>query len=373
MKNEPEKEPKGISKYITILMPVFITALAGIAGTTIMTRYQDKTAATTIISQREQAESNLRATMFTSLINTVFTKNGNSKSMPIDHEVILLEMLALNFSENFEFKPLIIHVDEVLEKELHSARGAEREYLEKERRNLLSTSRKVVARQIAMLNSGNTDNEKTVSDRLFFTDPTGDNNYLEIQRANYKEKIAFTRISTSSEVAPVSTASGAPSKDSPAFEIHQEICLTSPDRHDLLLIDIDKALWSKHNFIVHVVANDISRHKLWESPVKSSQSWCREIATKAVIDPRYPTMDMNFTVTPFDFPLTDNTLLASGNRFAVTIESTHSSNIREGGFSNGLPSNVVFEVIWFPKSYFTARERPINYSEFRRKLRIEVK
>lgn len=353
------KESQDKPRYLMIIMPVFITALAGLAGTFIMSRYQDKMSATTIISQREQAESSLRATMFNTLISTIMGNDGKSKIIPPEHEVVLLEMLTLNFSENFEFKPLLIHVDETLERKINDAGESDRKQLIMERRHLVSASKKVVARQIAMINSGNKGEDKTVVERLLFTEPTDDMGYLDKQRRNYNAKVAFTRFSSFSEAV---LKSG----------IGQEICLTSPDGNDLMMVDVRQSQREKDRFRVHIVASDISTHYLQKSAILLSQSSCRTMAVKPVVDPRYPTVEMSFAVTPFDFPLTDNTLLASGNRFAVTMES-NSYLKKNRGLTSGKPSNVVLNVIWFPKSYFTARERPINFRDFRKKLGIVVK
>lgn len=352
------KDPQEKPRYLSLVMPVLVTALAGLAGTVIMGRYQDKMSATTIISQREQAESNLRATMFNTLINTIVTNDGNSRTIPPEHEVVLLEMLTLNFSENFEFKPLLIHVDETLERKIDSAGGADRLNLVRERRHLVSAAKKVVSRQIAMINNGNRGEDKTVIERLVFTEPTDDIAYLDNLQRSGKAKLAFTRFSSASEAV---LKSG----------IGEDLCLASPDGNDLLLVDINRSRWEKGRFMVHVVANDISRHNQGKSAVLSSQSSCRAIAAKPAVNPGYPALDMTFEVTPFDFPLTDNTLLASGNRFAVTIESFHYP--KDNRPANGIPPNVVLNVIWFPKSYFTARERPINFAEFRKKLGMDVK
>src|SRR6266705_1231504 len=67
---------------------------------------QSKLTGVSIQSQREQAESQLRASMFNSLIAPVAGPAGD-KPMPTDREVILTELLALNFNENFEMKPLM--------------------------------------------------------------------------------------------------------------------------------------------------------------------------------------------------------------------------------------------------------------------------
>src|SRR5712692_7942001 len=67
---------------------------------------QSRLTGISIQSQREQAESQLRASMFNSLISPIagLQKDG---MMSADREVLLTELLALNFHENFELKPLM--------------------------------------------------------------------------------------------------------------------------------------------------------------------------------------------------------------------------------------------------------------------------
>src|SRR5437870_10456970 len=67
---------------------------------------QSKLTGISIQSQREQAESQLRASMFNSLISPIAGPQQSGKAMPADRELLLTELLALNFNENFELKPL---------------------------------------------------------------------------------------------------------------------------------------------------------------------------------------------------------------------------------------------------------------------------
>ena len=60
----------------------------------------------------------------------------------------------------------------------------------------------------------------------------------------------------------------------------------------------------------------------------------------------------NFDLTWIDLPLTDNTLLPDGNRYATYIRT----------FYNDFQT-VSITIMWFPKGYFTPRERPLNYNE----------
>jgi hypothetical protein len=69
-----------------------------------------------------------------------------------------------------------------------------------------------------------------------------------------------------------------------------------------------------------------------------------------------------FETTWFDFPLTDNTLLASGDRFAVFIDEVCTPKAHRG------LGAVRLGVLWFPEDYFPPRERPTNYHQSRTEL-----
>jgi hypothetical protein len=74
---------------------------------------------------------------------------------------------------------------------------------------------------------------------------------------------------------------------------------------------------------------------------------------------------VQFDATWFDFPLTDNTLLANGARYAVFIEDLCLDE--PGG-----QQTVKLGLLWFPKDYFPARERPTNFRQLRRKLGLDL-
>jgi hypothetical protein len=67
--------------------------------------------------------------------------------------------------------------------------------------------------------------------------------------------------------------------------------------------------------------------------------------------------NFHFTLTAFDFPLTDNTEIDAHHRFSVVLDRMDQKRKR---FS--------LRLIWFPKGYITPRERPINYREMRKIL-----
>jgi len=61
----------------------------------------------------------------------------------------------------------------------------------------------------------------------------------------------------------------------------------------------------------------------------------------------------DFPLTWYTFPFTDNTLLADGNRFSLVLNNVDTES-----------KTMVIKLVWFPKGFFTPRERPINHREF---------
>src|SRR6185295_6884306 len=75
---------------------------------------QSRLTGVSIQSQREQAESQLRASMFNSLIVPFAGSQTGDKPMPADREEVITELLALNSNENLEMKPLMDHAIKAL-------------------------------------------------------------------------------------------------------------------------------------------------------------------------------------------------------------------------------------------------------------------
>jgi len=354
MKTENEKEPGGRTKYLLIILPLLITAFLTFAGNQMLKTYESKMTAAQLISSREQAESSLRASMFSALIGPIVGKDVDPDNITPEHEVLLAELLTLNLSENFEFKPLLRHIDstisDLIEENERSGNKERKKKLEREQRYLLSIASKIRDRQIAMISNGKNGNEKMCLERLYFTEPH-DNILSDYEKRRKNAHFAVTSYSSvSADIQQLGINLG----------IGQEICLFSPDHKVALTISI-KPYWDKGSFWVYVNAvtnpNHIAQNTHFASQLKYTS------CTTATKISRETVFDATFMVTPFDFPLTDNTLLADGNRFAITIEK-----VSDNPEWVGKPRNVVFKVIWFPKSYFSPRERPINYEDIRKKL-----
>ena len=108
---------------------------------------QSRLTGVSIQSQREQAESQLRASMFSSLISPIAGPQSGDKPMPVDRELILTELLALNFNENFEMKPLM----EDAIKRLAAEKVTKNPEGEDPREPLWSIARRIAERQKASI------------------------------------------------------------------------------------------------------------------------------------------------------------------------------------------------------------------------------
>ncbi len=298
------------------LMPAFASAIAVVGTAFIANSFQSKMSATTLVSQRELAESQLRSSMFKDLMGTVMaTTAGGADGAKIDlvHEQLVIELLSLNFDGQFEFKPLLLHLDRSLGSELNKDKR------KTSRESLRSVARRVTNRQIARLVNAGTkgDTTKIVSLTLVNT-PDDDKQAKEYaDTKDYYDKV--------SEL----------DQEAPRYALFkQEIKMESPDKKHLLSIILDDCDWENETCEA-------------ESSIQRSVPGSTS----------YEEAKQSFIITWFDFPLTDNTLLADGNRFSLVLDNVDPVN-----------KSVVLKLIWFPKVYFTPQERPMNFAEMGKKM-----
>jgi hypothetical protein len=137
-------------KLAILLAPVggLLTALAvtlvGVAGSRVLDRRQ---AAETnarlyseLMSRREEAESSLRKDMFVSIIQSFLQPEAGA----LDAKVLNLELLAYNFHESLNLKPLFLD----LQRRLRESKDPGREEY---RRRLNRVAREITARQLFAL------------------------------------------------------------------------------------------------------------------------------------------------------------------------------------------------------------------------------
>jgi hypothetical protein len=277
---------------------------------------QSRLTGVSIQSQREQAESQLRASMFNSLIAPIAGPLTGDQPMSADREVVLTELLALNFNENFEMKPLMEHSIKRLaaENTLHPKNGDD------PRDALWSIARRIAERQKASIGREWAASESAKSSFLMPWTSAADSSSTGC-------RVYYLNLDARLERHGEPVSAGVDCQASAAFG--DIVDLKSPDG----------------NYTLRMVAV----HPNWaDQTIKvSTQPFLSEQTNPKPTDTQY-----NFNLTWLDLPLTDNTLLPDGNRYATYMRS----------FYNDFQT-VSVTIMWFPKGYFTPRERPLNYNE----------
>ena len=301
-----------------------IGAFAVVAVAIFANSLQTRVTGISIQSQREQAESQLRASMFTSLITPIIGTQRDGETIPADRQELLAELLALNFYENFELKPLLQDASDRLiaqaeAKPITVPPGTD------VREPLWSVSRRIAERQKASISWEWTTYKanKRANSRLpaLLLGPWRASAQSNVQGC----EVYFLTLDPSPRRSDIIKA-GSTCEIAVAFK--ETVELTSPDGNYTLRLVVTAPDWKNQTL------------KFSAQPFLSGQD----------IKPTDPTY--SFTLTWFDLPLTDNTLLPDGNRFAAYLRTFYPEL-----------QKVVVAVMWFPNGYFTPRERPLNYNE----------
>lgn len=278
--------------------------IAAIVGGCIANAFQRQISGSTLLSERERSESALRASMFNSLIEPIGgAKKG--EDIPVDREQLLVELLALNFHEHFELKPLFDWVER--RRALEGPKGVQA------RKSLRSIARRIVDRQIAALRKegSNTGTGRHGAKVYSLT--------VTEKPQNEQQGNAF-KLLKGAERRPDELVGAV-------AELISDV--ESPDgRHNLGIIVLN-ADWENQALEVKIDA--------FKSGAELEESF------------------KPFTITWYDFPLTDNTLFPDGNRFALTVYRVDDV----GGLKR-----AELKLIWFPRNYFTPRERPLEHRYF---------
>jgi hypothetical protein len=261
--------------------------------------------------------------MFTSLIAPLVGTQKDG-SIPADRERLLAELLALNFHENFELKPLMEDASQRLADEAQSKPQTPR--APDPREPLWSVARRIAERQKASISwewaTYKSNKRRDASLSVLLLGPWRTAAQSTVQGC----EVYFLTIDPSPR-RPDIVKAGPSCELTAAFK--ETIELASPDGNYTLRLVVTEPDWKNQTV------------KFSAQPFHSNQEGT---------NPTDPTFA--FHMTWFDLPLTDNTLLPDGNRFAAYLRTFYPEL-----------QKVVVAVMWFPKGYFTPRERPLNYNE----------
>jgi hypothetical protein len=262
---------------------------------------QNRMTGLTLQSQREQAGSQLRAAMFGSLIQP-FIAIERGAVIPVDREQLLAELLVLNFNEDFDSKPLMERVDRRLASE-PPPKDAGGDVAQTPRGALRSMARRVADRQISSLSW----------DRA---QAAPGEHGCEVYWLNLTAMPTESASSQSAEGCVLERRIG------------EQISLKSPDTNSVLEMFVLDPDW--HNETVKI--SSVARSRTPDAKQEYGDS-----------------ITNSFTLTWYDLPLADNTVLPNGNRFAINLRTV-----------NGMTQDISLRVIWFPHGFFTPREHPLD-------------
>jgi hypothetical protein len=336
---------------------------------------QQSVATTQMLVQREQADTQIRAEMFKATTDQLF-KGGKDQPLTPSEQAVFAELLTLNFHEHIELKPLLLDVDEKLaaeyaavQEKLKRQPGNAREQtamlqinsrqLDDRLGDLRSVARRVRSRQTAML----------------VGEPSAPGSGSQAKRAwwNFLSPAHAGTVANESQgtirYVGVRRQSVCESKDTYLDRCGvrpdegKNVCTeellreTSPDGKSFVSLSMREKTSDFRRQRFDVGFKDQTLPALHVEP-----SGEEAVAGRTSNAPTGATM-VDFRVTWFDFPLTDNTLLASGARFAIFLD-----RVCEKSRDAEEVDAVRFGLLWFPQDYYPARERPTNYRQFREKL-----
>jgi hypothetical protein len=148
--NKPKDRGDIIFKVVGSFLAAAIVALLGILGNQALEKRHARDLQmrlyTELMSQREQAESSLRKDMFRSIIET-FMKPA---TVSLEEKVLNLELLAYNFHESLNLKPLFLHLQRLMDRCSDSV-ALDPAEVEDCRRRLIKVGREITGKQMLIL------------------------------------------------------------------------------------------------------------------------------------------------------------------------------------------------------------------------------
>lgn len=316
-----------------------VTAIVALAGTYLTTKINEQNNVRETINQREQAESALRTQMFRELVSPVVGDLGGGASDDDNRPqrlALLAEMLALNFHEHFELGPLMLYVDELPGQTALN------------RNRMRSVARRVISRQLAVLGPATA----ATADAACGKESSDVDIWLTSSASEPADKPQTCQVAGQPDGRSAYFECSSVERESEVlapFSVSSKDC---KDRLTIVLADLD---WASNS--VRVVAT---------STPPSAQSTAGAQAAADTI-PEF----VEFTLSPYAMPFSDNTLLRSGNRFGLYVRQIEPSREPCTPPSCDPTTRLMrLSLIWFPRDFIPPRERPTDFEEIRKSLKL---
>jgi hypothetical protein len=364
--SRPPSEPD-IPRWVEIVNKLavpLLAAFATIGGTWLSLYISERNNLRETLNQREQAESSLRSNMFSQLVNPMLDQTVEdcqkraADGSCVDSEeqqrarqreradriTLLAELLALNFHEHFELGPLLRYVDRL------PSQTAEN------RNRLRSVSRKVIGRQIATLGRNGVGSCASADG----TAPVAAPPVLEVWLKSTADEAGRGLQTCYAEQPSGGTAVNMTCVrwDTDVSRLDaRPLVVRSPDCRDQFELKLFDLNWETQTIGASAEPPTI--------PPPGAKALPAAIPVES-----YDTVD--FTVSPYSLPYSDNTLLRSGNRFGVYIRRIEPRRIPcRPPTCDPTTVKLLLYFVWFPKDFFPPLERPTNFGDVRKALKIQ--
>jgi hypothetical protein len=364
---ESPKEPGSRKANLQLFADIAFKATLALGGGYFGHEFQQSMQTSQLLTQREQSDTQIRAEMFKAITDKLFGPKGKSPQNSAE-QAVFTELLALNFNEHIEIKPLMIDVDKRLaEGEVASNRPKKvRDEMSAQRTNLRVTAAVVRNRQVARIVSAETEASQPLEKKIaaWFTrllpgahaaqaeSPIARNQHLRYVAIRYADAAR----SSTTEATSGGDCS-VPDNQGQTLTERGTVREESPDKLTSLAIRaLPSPDWDSRRFIIqvepdiHPAARESTRKSGIAGDSRAATDRIATITrTGTAPNAAVSQVGVTFAVTDFDFPLTDNTLLSNRTRYSFTLEAVCPAE-----------QMVKLGLLWFPSDYYPAHERPTN-------------
>jgi hypothetical protein len=300
------------------------------------------------MTEREKSDTEIRQSMFQGLLTGYlgavkddFTKADEES---FRRRIMFLELLAINFQEYFNAKPLFEEVYAGLERKRTEPKvtEADKENWENLEREIMRVSRNIVSRQATMLN--------TLGDTVVFNiekaDPICVRLYNREDFANLRQQDGVTPFQNYQSGHCIERSNDA------QMDVNKNRMLKAEDA-DLKAKTKDEAGNNRRQSL------DITLVEVEKSRATVQLGIYDDMFEGNVLQGSLLKRSPQFEVSAFDLPYMDNTKLSDGSRFSLVLRRV-------------VGDSVEIEAIRFKNDFISLRDRPL-FEEMLKKLRSSDK
>jgi hypothetical protein len=312
-----------VKELIEVLSKLAVPLVLGYVGW----HFQQGLSTSQLLNQREQSDTTIRAELFKALSDKAFRDPGGR--LGAEQRAVYAELLALNFHQHIELKPLMLDVDEQLHQERNATAIAA----------LRSVARRIRDRQVQLLTRAHETNAARIDGNRPVPVVLSTVNYIAVQGAGSPPAGNTPTVRSPCEVSAGDGLNVM--RSDPVF-------FALPGSDGLLSVAVNGLDFDREVF--RLALRNVPSTDLEPQPPPSGDS-----AGDVPMESRA----VEFTTTWYDFPMTDSTLMRSGLRYALFVDRVCAQQ-----------KVVRLGILWFPSNFLPAFERPISNKEIIERLNL---